>query len=101
MLDVPIVAAASVPADERDRFPLATRSAVDLPRERLPAGCRIEEHLDHTAIDFTTTSPGLPHVVAVSYYPNWHVEGARRTYLVSPAFMLVLPAPLPVRIAFR
>jgi len=101
MLDVPIVAAASVPADERDRFPLASRSAVDLPRERLPEGCRIEEHLDHMAIDFTTTCPGLPHVVAVSYYPNWHVEGARRTYLVSPAFMLVFPDGPHVRLVFR
>ena len=101
MLDVPIVAAASVPADERDRFPLASRSAVDLPRDRLPEGCRVEEHLDHMAIDFTTTCPGLPHVVAVSYYPNWHVEGARRTYLVSPAFMLVFPDGPHVRLVFR
>src|SRR2546430_4982721 len=41
MLEVPIVAAPSVPPEDRDRFPLASRSALDLPRERLPEDCRI------------------------------------------------------------
>ena len=101
MLEVPVVAAASVPPEDRAHFPLVSRSALDLPRERLPEDCRIEEHLDHFAIDFTTTCPGVPHVIGVSYYPNWHVEGARRAYLVSPAFMLVFPDGPHVRLVFR
>src|SRR3989441_5809767 len=101
MLEVPIVAAPSVPREDRDRFPLASRSALDLPREHLPEDCRIEEHLDHMAIDFTTTCPGVPHVIGVSYYPNWHVDGARPAYFVSPAFMLVFPDGPHVRLVFR
>src|SRR5947208_7422931 len=101
-LDVPIVDAASIPAADRNLFPRTSASAIELPRERLPEGCRIEnEQLDHMAIEFTTTCPGLPHIVAVSYYPNWHVEGARRVFLVSPAFMLVFPDGPHVRLVFR
>ena len=40
-------------------------------------------------------------MVGVSYYPNWQVEGARRVYLVSPAFMLVFPDGPHVRLVFR
>src|SRR5439155_2237162 len=101
-LDVPIVDAASIPAADRNLFPRTSASAIELPRERLPEGCRIEnEQLDHMAIEFTTTCPGLPHIVAVSYYPNWHVEGARRVFLVRPAFMLVVPDGPYVRLVFR
>jgi hypothetical protein len=100
-LSVPIVAASDVPAAERALFRLESHSPTELPHEAIEADCRIEEKIDHLAIEFTTTCPGLPHVVAVSYYPNWHVEGARRVYLTSPAFMLVFPDGPHVRLLFR
>jgi len=101
VLDVPIVPASMVPADERKRFPLTSRSALELPRERIDADCTVEEHLDDFAIDFTTTCPGEPHLVAVSYYPNWHVEGASHVFMASPAFMLVFPDGPHVHLTFR
>jgi hypothetical protein len=99
-LDVPIVNAATVPDDERASFRGPVRALADLPREPVEGGCTIDEHVDHMGIDFTTSCPGKPHIVAVSFYPNWKVEGARRIYLVSPAFMLVFPDGPHVRLTF-
>lgn len=89
-----------MPADERALFRLASDSPTILPHEPLDANCQIDEKIDDLAIDFTTTCPGLPHVIAVSYYPNWKVEGAKKIYLVSPAFMLVFPDGPHVHLAF-
>jgi hypothetical protein len=100
-LETPIVDAESVALEDRERFAHLSRSSVDLPHEPIEADCQIEEHLDHLKIEFTTTCPGLPHWVAVSYYPNWHVEGAKRIYLASPAFMLVFPEGNKVTFTFR
>ena len=100
-LEVPIVAANTIPEGDRARFPLTSRSPTDLPHEPIGANCIIDEHIDDLVIDFTTTCPGLPHEIAVSYYPNWQVEGAARVYLTSPAFMLVFPDGPHVRLVFR
>ena len=100
-LAVPIVSANDVPPAERRLFKLESDSPVDLPHEPLEANCQIDERIDHLAIDFTTACPGLPHLIAVSYYPNWHVEGAKRVYLTSPAFMLVFPDGPHVHLTFQ
>jgi len=102
-IDVPIVAANQVPASERVRFPLSSTSPVDLPREPVPGAdaCIVEERIDHFHLEFTTTCPGLPHIVSVAYFPNWRVEGASRVFLVSPALMLVFPDGPRVQLAFR
>ena len=47
------------------------------------------ESVTDNEIRFETTAPGLPHIVKMSYFPNWKVEGAKRIYLVSPSFLLV------------
>lgn len=100
-LEVPIVAAATVPAAERARFPLGSTSPTVLPKQPIAAHCDIDERVDHLDIEFTTTCPGLPHWIAVSYSPNWQVEGADRIYLVSPAFMLVFPNGPHVHLRYR
>jgi len=100
-LDVPIVAASHVPAAERARIPLVSRSPSELPHEPLTANCRVDERVDHLAIEFTTTCPKLPHLISVSHYPNWQVEGASHVFLASPAFMLVFPDHHHVRLTFR
>jgi hypothetical protein len=101
LLDIPLVEASRVPRTERARFPLVSSSPTELPREPIDATCEIEEKIDHLAIEFTTSCPGLPHRIAVSYFPNWHVEGASQIFLVSPAFMLVFPDGPQVRLSFR
>lgn len=103
LLDVPIVDAARVPPFDEGRFTAARPSPTDLVREPVPgaADCRIEERVDHFEIAFTTTCPGLPHIVSVAYFPNWRVEGARHIHLVGPALMLVYPDGPEVRLTYR
>lgn len=100
-LDVPLLAAWSVPDSERGPFLAASGATPELPRQRIDADCRIDERVDPLAIEFTTTCPGLPHWIAVCYFPNWRVEGAKGVYLASPAFMLVVPDGPRVRLVFR
>jgi hypothetical protein len=100
-LEVPIVAASHVPAAERARFPLVTRSPSEPPRDPITADCHVDERVDHLAIEFTTTCPKLPHLISVSHYPNWQAEGASHVFLASPAFMLVFPDRHHVRLTFR
>jgi hypothetical protein len=83
--------------DEADRrlFPTRITSFQDLHRvagEPLDrSDLRIETRLEHLRISFTTNRVGVPHLVKVSYYPNWQVKGARGVYPVSPHLMLVVP----------
>lgn len=100
-LDVPVVAADSIPPGELERFPLEATSPTKLPREPIDAQCQIDEKIDHLKMEFTTTCPGQPHIVSVAYFPNWRVEGASRVYLVSPAFMLVFPDGNHVTLTYR
>jgi hypothetical protein len=54
-------------------------------------GLRVETRLEHQRIEFTTNKVGLPHLIKVSYFPNWKVQGANGVYPVSPHLMLVIP----------
>ena len=54
-------------------------------------GLHIVAHLEHLKIRFTTNKVGLPHLIKVSYFPNWRVEGAHGVYPVSPHLMMVIP----------
>lgn len=49
------------------------------------------ESAENDRIRFKTKAVGQPHIVKVTYYPNWRVRGAKAVYMVSPAFMLVYP----------
>jgi hypothetical protein len=42
-------------------------------------------------ITFYTEGIGIPHIVKVSFFPKWRVEGGKGPYLVSPSFMVVIP----------
>ncbi len=101
LLDVPLVLASSVPRAQRGLFPLTSASSTEVPRRPIDRTCDIDEHLDHMEIRFTTTCPGVPHWIAVSYFPNWQAEGAPGVYLASPAFMMVVPDGNEVVLRFR
>jgi hypothetical protein len=55
------------------------------------AGLSIRAHLEPFRIRFTTNTVGVPHLIKVSYFPNWKVTGAEGVYPVSPHLMLVIP----------
>lgn len=66
-----------------------------------------ELEISDQKIHFKTKALHLPHIIKMSYFPNWKVKGARRVFHVTPNFMLVYPeqeevtlyyGPLPVDI---
>jgi hypothetical protein len=54
---------------------------------------------DHE-VSFTTDAVGLPHLVKVSYFPNWTVAGGEGVYRVAPSLMLVIPTDADVALQF-
>lgn len=60
----------------------------------------IAETIGNEEIKFTTNLLHRPHLIKISYHPNWQVEGADKIYLVSPSFMLVYPTQKNVRLYF-
>ena len=42
-------------------------------------------------ISFNTTAIGVPHLVKVSYFPNWRVDGAEGPFRAAPSLMIVVP----------
>jgi hypothetical protein len=52
-------------------------------------------------ISFTTTAVGVPHLVKVSYFPNWTAEGAEGPYRAAPSLMVVVPTEEHVVLEFR
>ena len=79
---------------------LAAGDLNNLPMTKIEDNCLIEEHIYNEEIRFNTTCIGKPHIIKISYFPNWHVEGADRVYLVSPSFMLVYPEQRSVRLYY-
>jgi hypothetical protein len=57
---------------------------------------RFEDH----DVGFTTDAIGVPHLVKVSYFPNWTVDGATGVYRVAPSLMLVVPTQAEVTLQF-
>lgn len=76
----------------------------ELPSEPLPgvpddpvSDVVIEDH----RISFRTAAVGVPHLVKVSYFPNWVAEGAQGPYHATPSLMVVVPDQEEVVIEFR
>ncbi|MEA3502242.1 MAG: hypothetical protein U9R47_05655 [Actinomycetota bacterium] len=55
---------------------------------------------DHR-ISFTTTAVGVPHLVKVSYFPNWTADGAAGPFRAAPSLMIVVPTEEHVVLEFR
>lgn len=56
--------------------------------------------LDDHRISFSTTAIGVPHLVKVSWFPNWHATGAEGPYRAAPSLMIVVPTQSDVVIEF-
>jgi hypothetical protein len=52
-------------------------------------------------LSFTTDRIGEPHIVKVSWFPNWRVEGAEGPWMLSPGLMVVVPTQREVRLSYR
>ena len=53
--------------------------------------CISGESVSDDTIRFRTTALGLPHIIKVTWFPNWKVRGAKQVYCISPGFMCVFP----------
>ena len=58
------------------------------------------EMMENEAFSFDTTAIGEPHWIKISYFPNWHVEGAEGPFLASPSFMMVIPTQSHVTLTY-
>jgi hypothetical protein len=50
---------------------------------------------------FETDSPGLPHLIRMTYHPRWSSAGGEEIYLADPAFMLLYPRSSTVELSYR
>jgi hypothetical protein len=56
--------------------------------------------VDDHSISFTTNAVGVPHLVKVSFFPNWKVTGGEGPYLAAPSLMVVIPTQENVVLSF-
>jgi hypothetical protein len=99
-VDVPVAFIKEKSQEESSEFKTEISDLSQLKRIAIDDSCVISEEVLNEEIRFNTTCIGKPHIISMSYYPNWKVEGADRIYLVSPSFMLVFPKQKDVRIYY-
>lgn len=51
-------------------------------------------------VRFQTSAVGVPHLVRVSFFPNWRADGAQGPYRAAPSFMVVVPTQEAVTLRF-
>jgi hypothetical protein len=51
-------------------------------------------------VSFDVDTVGVPVLVKASYFPNWHVSGAKGPYRVTPNLMVVIPTSNHVRLHY-
>jgi hypothetical protein len=93
LLDIPLVFV-------QEGFEYKANSLEKIPKIPINISCVINEAIKQEEIFFTTTCLNKPHIIKMSYFPNWKVEGAEKIYLVSPSFMLIYPEKNNVRIYY-
>jgi LPXTG-motif cell wall-anchored protein len=91
-----------VVADGPDQWPRIETldERPDVPLE-VPADAVSDVVVDDHMISFTTEAVGVPHVVKVSYFPNWEASGADGPWRATPSLMVVVPTQSDVVIAFN
>ena len=65
------------------------------------AGTVSDVVVDDHRISFTTDAIGVPHLVKVTYFPNWEAEGADGPWRAAPSLMVVVPTERDVVLEFR
>jgi len=57
--------------------------------------------LTNDRISFHTTAVGVPHMIKVSYFPDWKATGAEGPYRAAPSTMVVIPTQQDVVLQFH
>ena len=58
-------------------------------------------NIDNEQITFTTNKVNYPHLIKVSYFPNWQIKEGYGPYRVSPSFIAVVPTSSDVKLVFE
>lgn len=95
LLDIPLVFS----GEEKD-FKIVTDDLKKVVKIPVQANCSIEERIAAEEIEIKTSCIGKPLLIKISYSPNWKVEGAKKIYLASPAFMLIFPEKENVKLYY-
>ena len=82
------------------RFGPAADTWAPPPERPLPDDAQVQARVEPEAVHITTSRPGHPLLVKISYHPRWRAEGADGPYLVSPGLMLVVPRRSEVRLTY-
>lgn len=87
--------------DKENNLKLMANDLQNIPKQPIHfKNSVIKESIKDEEVAFETNLIGHPHLIKVSYHPDWQVEGADRIYLTSPSFMLVYPKENHVRLYF-
>ena len=89
--------------DGSDEWPrvdtVADRLLLDAPYDATGAAVTDIE-VENDKISFHTSAVGIPHLVKVSYFPAWRVEGADGPFRAAPSLMVVVPTQEDVVLEF-
>lgn len=83
-------------ADGPSGWPGETDPLRTIDRQVRISDVAVEDH----RISFSTTGVGVPHLVKVSYFPNWKAIGAEGPYRSAPSLMVVVPTNEQVVLTF-
>jgi hypothetical protein len=76
-------------------------AAADLPVASLDqTGVVSDVVVEDHRVSFRTTAVGVPHLVKVSYFPNWRADGAEGPWHATPSLMVVVPTQEQVVLEF-
>ena len=90
-----------VVADGPDEWPRVESIAERPDEEIYVRGSDVSDIvLEPHRISFSTEAVGVPHLVKVSYFPNWTATGADGPWRASPSLMVVVPTQEDVVIEF-
>ena len=102
LIDIPLVFVDEVEEEDKAVFKTVKYDGKwnDLPQIPIDNDCNIVENVSNFEIHFKTECVGKPHIISISNYPSWKAYGAKKIYLVSPSFMMVIPDQEEVRIVY-
>ncbi len=67
----------------------------------LPAVTVSDVQLGDQDLRFNVDKIGVPILVKISYFPNWHASGAEGPYRIAPNLMVVVPTSTDVHLTYE
>ncbi len=101
LLEFPVVMDEEISAFDKEKFAAEIFDLSEIRKIPIENNCAISnEKFLQEEISFATNCPGKPHIISVSYFPNWQSAGGEKIYYASPSFMLIFPKTENVKISF-